>query len=215
VQAAPETAGARPFELKPDFIILEGLRQMDEWPMLKEKIPPPESVFKIKKTDYGEYDLGTDTYIITLLDGVSSLAEVRKKSPYGDFRFYSALISLWDEGFVDKRMVAHNQKKSWGVLGALRKWAAHTPLSAAFCFFTLVLVLRLGLSQFWRGPQSQWENSRREADKIIVESFTADYAVSHGKSPKGLGEVMKTGTLKLREWLRLRGIISKGKVPDQ
>jgi hypothetical protein len=215
VQAMPKNSRVRPFELKPDFIILEGLRQMDEWPMLKEKIPPPDSVFKIKKADYGEYDLGTDAHIITLLDGVSNLAEVRKKSPYGDFRFYSALISLWDEGFVDKRMVAQKQKKTWGVLGALRTWAAHAPLSAAFCFFVLVLVLRLGLNHIWRGPQSQWESSRRAADKIMVESFAADYAVSYGRQPRGPTEVMKTGNLKLRERARLRGIISKEKAGDQ
>lgn len=106
-----------------ESILMEGLRMLDEWPLIERVINDPYTVFKrtdkaakVKDTfssSFDEPDLesGLDAaislphdqvYVLQLVDGVSSAKEISDKSKLIEFETYRSLYDLFEGGFIEK-----------------------------------------------------------------------------------------------------------------
>lgn len=105
-----------------ESILMEGLRMLDEWPLIERVINDPYVVFKrtdkaMKVKDsfsssFEEPSPGNDldvvslphdqVYVLQLIDGVSSAKEIGDKSKLIEFETYRSLYDLYEGGFIEK-----------------------------------------------------------------------------------------------------------------
>ena len=105
-----------------ESILMEGLRMLDEWPLIERVINDPYVVFK--RTDkavnvkdsfsssFEEPTMGTEldsinlphdqVYVLQLIDGVSSAKEIGDKSKLIEFDTYRSMYDLYEGGFIEK-----------------------------------------------------------------------------------------------------------------
>ncbi len=105
-----------------ESILMEGLRMLDEWPLIERVINDPYVVFKrtdksskVKDSfsssfDEPDLDSGLDSislphdqvYVLHLIDGVSSAKEIGDKSKLIEFETYRSLYDLYEADFIEK-----------------------------------------------------------------------------------------------------------------
>ncbi len=105
-----------------ESILMEGLRMLDEWPLIERVINDPYVVFKrtdkaLKVRDsfsssFDEPTVGTEldaislphdqVYVLQLIDGVSSVKEIGDKSKLIEFDTYRSMYDLFEAGFIEK-----------------------------------------------------------------------------------------------------------------
>ncbi len=105
-----------------ESILMEGLRMLDEWPLIERVITDPYVVFRrtdkaIKVRDsfsssFDEPGLGSEiesislphdqVYVLNLVDGVSSVKEISDKSKLIEFETFRNLYDLHEGGFIEK-----------------------------------------------------------------------------------------------------------------
>lgn len=115
--------------LSTEFILMEGMRRIDEWPLLLKKIPSREAVFEWidghgpmaenvadteEKSPQGQEasfesmgDLGTeggeDAWLNRLLDGERTVQQIIDHSEMGAFPVYKAMAELLSQGKIKLR----------------------------------------------------------------------------------------------------------------
>ncbi len=134
--------------LKTDFIILEGLRQNDEWERLRQHLPSSKSVLKVAKPDYADYELGQDIYIMNAVNGMTTVQDLMHHLPFNGFRYYNGVKSLMREGFLEavKSQRFHNVRPT-PLLSFLTWHKRHWPM------ILVGLMLALSLSIHWMANQ--------------------------------------------------------------
>ncbi len=119
--------------LSTESVLMEGLRMIDEWPIIERKLNKPEVVFR--KTDkYGADEENLEKkeveidaflveedflkgnkksvlpyemeYVLSLVDGMSSLAEIVEKSKLIEFYTYRALYDLLEQGYIEPTVIS-------------------------------------------------------------------------------------------------------------
>ena len=105
-----------------ESILMEGLRMLDEWPLIERVINDPYVVFKrtdkakkVKDSFSSSFDepiMGNDldavslphdqVYVLQLIDGVSSAKEIGDKSKLIEFETYRSLYDLYEGSFIEK-----------------------------------------------------------------------------------------------------------------
>ena len=104
-----------------ESILMEGLRMLDEWPLIERAIPNGGVV--LRKTDKAKTVRDTlsssfdeslfdddgsvklpheQEYVLQLIDGVSSVDDVADRSKLLEFESYRAMYDLLESGFVGK-----------------------------------------------------------------------------------------------------------------
>ncbi len=102
-----------------ESVLMEGLRMLDEWPLIEAKLNDPEMVLtrtekaeqirsKLKSTDNSDI-FETDglqtipyeqDYILQLIDGISSISDIASRSKFIEFDTYRIIYDLMENGLV-------------------------------------------------------------------------------------------------------------------
>lgn len=82
-------------------VLMEGFRQMDEWPDLLKKIPSENSVYaRVEGAAVPTSLADLEAKVLGLVDGVHTVREVVDLARVGDFCGWEALVGLFDRGLV-------------------------------------------------------------------------------------------------------------------
>lgn len=82
-------------------LLMEGFRQIDEWPNLIEKIPSERKVYGRVNDAPPPADLSpAETTMLMLVDGVSTVRSIVDRSRLGEFGAWEALASLFDRRLI-------------------------------------------------------------------------------------------------------------------
>lgn len=84
-----------------ESILMEGSRQIDEWPEVLRKIPSDNRVYKRRPEASPQRELTEEEAIVLgLLDGANTVREIVDKSRLGEFNAWSAIANLYDEQLI-------------------------------------------------------------------------------------------------------------------
>lgn len=84
-----------------ESILMEGSRQIDEWPEVLRKIPSDNRIYKRRPDAAPQRELSEEEAIVLgLLDGANTVREVIDKSRLGEFPAWSAIANLYDEQLI-------------------------------------------------------------------------------------------------------------------
>jgi len=85
-----------------EYILMEGMRILDEWPLIEKRIPSFDIVFK--KTDKkGDVEVSEEDRIVYgLVDGESDVGIIIDSSGIGEVETCKSLIRLMDSGLIEK-----------------------------------------------------------------------------------------------------------------
>jgi hypothetical protein len=100
------TEGLLTCNLPTEAIILDTLRCIDEWPLIKPKIPPveycPVTITPLTEEHVKNYDLSSvETNIFDLIDGEKSVEVIVKESLETHYDALKAFVKLMDAGLVE------------------------------------------------------------------------------------------------------------------
>ena len=88
------------FSISTEFACMEGMRRIDEWPHLKEKLPSAEMIFQnlhVPPTkEMGEWE----QMVLEAIDGKRNLVRLIRLVPFGQFRLYECINNLWKSGAI-------------------------------------------------------------------------------------------------------------------
>lgn len=105
-----------------ESILMEGLRMLDEWPLIERVIPNGDIIFRqtekaasVRDTLASSFDEALfddengsvklpheQEYVLQLVDGVSAVKEIAERSKLLEFETYRALYDLMDGAFIEK-----------------------------------------------------------------------------------------------------------------
>ncbi|WP_025321377.1 DUF4388 domain-containing protein [Deferrisoma camini] len=110
-------------------LLMEGFRQIDEWPRLQEKIPSDRMVLVRRAGGGLPEDLDpVAVKVLSLVDGVASVREIVDRARVGEFRGMEALAELMDRGLVQPAGVSRSvrakkprlrRRPPWDLAGGL------------------------------------------------------------------------------------------------
>jgi hypothetical protein len=94
------SGGLSHLNLSTEFACMEGMRRIDDWPRLHEKIPGVRAVFRPTGRPYQGDELGWDRLVLNLVDGRKPVQQIAREVPFGSFRLFECLVNLWNGGFI-------------------------------------------------------------------------------------------------------------------
>jgi hypothetical protein len=99
-------------EIEPNNLVMEGMRRIDEWPLI-EQVLPDENITLSKKEEADiDVDLGEDEKtILTKIEEDITLSELVSISGIGKFRTYNSAYKLIEIGLIDKVKTKVKRKK--------------------------------------------------------------------------------------------------------
>lgn len=85
-----------------DALLMEGMRQLDEWDSIQDQMPPGSAVLKLNKNqDDMPRDLRPVTEeVLLLLEFYSSVADIIEKSSYTDYEICKSILGLIQKGIL-------------------------------------------------------------------------------------------------------------------
>lgn len=92
--------------LSTEMITMEGMRRLDEWPRLRDRLGSPGVQVSLAQAPASLAELGPEGLILRQLEQVSSsitLDELEKRVPFGRFRLYDTIVAYADEGYLTLR----------------------------------------------------------------------------------------------------------------
>ncbi len=155
--------------VNPQFLILEGMRRIDEWPKIREAIPDAKMVFKKMKRPSLSLELGEqEKIVIELINGKQCVADIVEASGLGKFRTYHAIYNLLEGGAIEKTRVVVKPKIK-------KKRVAFSPTQginiAGWVFIGLFLLLNVILAITIR-PMFRINRERSAARAGSLERYT-------------------------------------------
>jgi hypothetical protein len=83
-----------------DALLMEGARQVDEWPRVLERVSSENRIFAREEGKAGSDLSQEEARALSLVDGVSTVRETVDRSRLGEFAGWEALASLVDRGLI-------------------------------------------------------------------------------------------------------------------
>ncbi len=186
-------------ELDLDYVILEGMRRVDEWPKLNRKFPSRWAVFKVTEPNYGEYDLGEASDVIEKLDGKKSIEDISKELPFGLFRLYFHLSELWSQEFIAPAQQGKNMskllKQSQANIIVNNSYQWVLTLLICVCVLGAGLAFRFQVSGKFYLSQSALYEINRQQNMEILERALIDYLAAGSSIPRNIKELRAAGYL--------------------
>ncbi|TLM99993.1 DUF4388 domain-containing protein, partial [bacterium] len=126
-----------------DALLMEGSRQIDEWPAIMRKIPSDKLVFrKIEGKFPGPKFEPEDQAVFRVIDGARTVKQVVDVARQGEFNGWCALLNLYDGGLIEvvretKPVVEKVEKKPTKPMGATIADIALSAIAAAIALILL------------------------------------------------------------------------------
>ncbi len=90
-----------------ETLIIEGIRRLDEWEVLKDKAPAFDTVFGlVTAADDRRREISLEPEewrVLTLVDGRNTVADIAARSSLGDFRTSQIVVNLLEAGLIEKK----------------------------------------------------------------------------------------------------------------
>ena len=92
-----------------EMLIMEGIRRVDEWTLIRDRTPPLDTVLGLAMTlneRRPEVSLAPEEWrILTLVDGRNTIAEISDRSGLGEFRTCQIIVRLLDALLIEKKEI--------------------------------------------------------------------------------------------------------------
>ena len=200
--------------LSSEYLLLDVLRMVDEWPMIAERLPSFDMVLQ-KTNPIATLDVLNGTsweksrtfqmeVIYDLLDGQRSIKEIIELSFVEEFETCKNLIVLMDAGLIETTTTVSvrkekKEKKEIRVAKHLADVGSYllVGILALFLLFQLVLTrsphfpLSQSESQGWR----IFQDSLRKVREAKIKNAQEVFFLEENRYPQGPGEVSKRGLL--------------------
>ncbi len=150
-------------------LLMEGFRQIDEWPRIRERIPSDRHVYSRVADVPVPPDLDPDALrVLALVDGVLSAREVVDRARTGTFRGFEILAELYDLGLL-RRVGSVRRPKAPARVRRPRRWVDAAAAACLVAAAGAMLVLGTGIRPRGeaaplrealgtvRAARSQWE----------------------------------------------------------
>ncbi len=92
--------------LSTEMITMEGMRRLDEWPRLRDRLGSPGVQVSLAQAPTSYADLGPEALILRQLEQASApvtLDDLEHRVPFGKFRLYDTIVAYADEGYLTLR----------------------------------------------------------------------------------------------------------------
>ncbi len=92
--------------LSTEMITMEGMRRLDEWPRLRDRLGSPGVQVSLAHPPPAGAELGPEGIILRQLEQTSApltLEELERRVPFGLFRLYDTIVAYADEGYLTLR----------------------------------------------------------------------------------------------------------------
>ncbi len=216
-----------------ETVLMEGVRMMDEWPLLERKIRSSDMVFSrasmggkvVVNDDNGEADQdggqirisGEEYAIYDLVDGVRSVAEIQEVAPVHDFSTANVLNNLLGLGLItqsgDSRVSAERIEDSPSRVKQTRRFAVSAVLGLVMILILAAIVPRLHLNPVNGLVRGLLDSDRAarlgmlcETSRVhrVVEQLEA-YRLEHGVYPEHLLKLAQSGFVAQEEITSMSG----------
>ena len=200
-----------------EHILMDGIRMLDEWPMLERSLPDIDTILTAKPDVindeelagddiFGGFEKGKDTLskesikILKLIDGRRSIYEVIEYSGLGEFDTCKALVELIDKQYIFKS----NSSRKSAIVGDITvptEKKITLPLNIArFSYLAIALALAVlfvqvtGTRKIMNPRQTGFENLKESfalAQVKMLESNLSLYYLDYGGYPASLSDLKK------------------------
>jgi hypothetical protein len=183
------SSGLSHLNLSTEFACMEGMRRIDDWPRLHEKIPREKAVFQSTTKPYQGDELGWDRLVLNLVDGRRSVQQIGRIVPFGTFRLFECLVNLWNGGFIapvdDATLEAEAPAMPEPESEKDRKTAMVLGISVLFfvCATAIRLVAMWMLGTGGPNPADVEAGVRRAMQRDNLEAFLIDHAARKDAFP--------------------------------
>lgn len=99
-------------KLEPNTLVMEGMRRIDEWPLIKAALPDVKTV--LRKLEKPEIDVKIGKDERTILEKITNdvtLEDLVRTSGIGKFRTYNSVYKLLEIGLIEKADSKTKEKK--------------------------------------------------------------------------------------------------------
>jgi hypothetical protein len=100
---------AREINASNETLIIEGIRRVDEWTVLKDRVPPLDTVLGlVTTTDDRRQEISLEPEewrVLTLVDGRNTVTDIADRSGLGEFRTRQIIVHLLEAGLVEKKEI--------------------------------------------------------------------------------------------------------------
>jgi hypothetical protein len=196
-----------------EFLLLDVLRMVDEWPMIAERLPSFEMVLQ-KLNPMATLDVLAGTpweknrtfqmeVIYDLIDGQRSIKEVIELSFVEEFETCKYLILMMDAGLIESASVGVKKEKRGGRKIEIAKHLADAGAYLLVGIFALLLflqftVVRVPNFPFTHGEWQGWHAFQDSLAKIYalkVNNARAVFFLEENRYPKDPAEMAGRGLL--------------------
>ncbi|MDX1764772.1 MAG: DUF4388 domain-containing protein [bacterium] len=91
-----------PISIKADFLLMEGVRRIDEWQAIKECFPTLDILLDWVDPELDEKETDDEKAVRSLVDGVNTILDICDQSPLNDFDTCNYLYTLYRAGRLGK-----------------------------------------------------------------------------------------------------------------
>lgn len=211
--------------LRSEAVLMEGVRMVDEWPIvrriitspkntfvvLRELPPPEESAGEVDDFSFDDEDGGisaAERRVMELIEPGRTVEELVDLSRLGTFETWKALATLVEQGYI-RQLTPSAAEREEGQGRKLIGWLGRRLV--ALVYGAVVLVLLLGIAAVARsgmkGPSTALaeiragvEATRMERARFAVEVFRR----IEGRLPFSLAELVAVGLISEGDAARLR-----------
>ena len=203
--------------IKTEFLLMEGMRRLDEWPAIERVIPGPQVILEPITVEPREAAAGTPEtpmeesfgdiaaddaeenptteILFTMLDGQRSVAEIAGASLMDDFEVYKTCAELVRAGRARIRSAATPETESKRVLAGRRPGWITDVRSYVTGLWILVLLAAVGFA--WMRPAPvppRPSTDRLEALGDALDELAQVYYLHHQEPPPSLKTILAEQT---------------------
>jgi hypothetical protein len=127
------------------MLLMEGFRQIDEWPKLLEKIPSEKQIYTRVPDVLPSEDLSAEeSRVLNFVDGTATVREIMDRSRLGRFCACEALAGLYDRGLITPSGAVRRLRTRSKPVRVTRSADLAVALVLT-CLAVLLLALRIGV----------------------------------------------------------------------
>lgn len=195
-------------------VLLEAIRQMDEWPLIQRQLPSLDLIVRKDEERLGGVDVEkltpAERVVLELADGKSTAQDIAEASGLGEFDAAKAMADLIGDGVLVVAASEQAQRQAVKVRSAPRETPAWLFRGLVAGILAAALLLQVGL---WRQDpllllpaaekgEAGWDLLRRhrlQADLWQVERGLHLYLLTTGRLPARLEALVEAGYLSARQ----------------
>lgn len=144
-----------------EALLMEGSRQIDEWPQVLARVPSENRVFSRAEEQVANSLSREEARALSFVDGVSNVREVVDRARLGEFEGWEALASLADKGLITP-VNLFRRPRPRDLKRVSSRRSGVDVLLAATCV-TVAAVLFLAVPPVDGGPAARFRLAVREA----------------------------------------------------